>query len=346
MRILKEYEVKLNIAPSELFTGSFSNSAYLLEYLKGKFEGRCKDTSFIVAIKKIIERSMITIDKGDLAGGGYLHVRFSAEAIIHTPGSVLVGCEVVNVEKRDMIQCTHEHAFVHIKGNKNFAPTKGDLVIVRVQQIGYPTDSNHMSIAGSPYYVQNAFPIKVVRPAKLGPTEKDLLSRKLAEIEDVRKQLAAADHDTVNFFEELFYPLLNKFYSVKRDSVVLDTAYEYSDITKLVSAVLDESSELTLGEPIAFSRHSAIPKFSPSVLILTIDQVRALKDSTDKFVDKAKFGTPSIAPSTFETALLELLDDYCEFLVVLIKCAEVFNTDKIRKAHQKIWTVYSLMKKA
>src|SRR5271170_3359885 len=138
VRIHKEYEIKLNVTPVDQYTATFTDDKYLLEHLKEKFENRCMDMTYVVAIKGILSRSMMTIDKSDLAGGAYIHVRFHAEAIVFSPGSILVGCEVINVERNEMIVCKYDNAIVRIKGNKNFSPSEGDLVIVRVELVGYP----------------------------------------------------------------------------------------------------------------------------------------------------------------------------------------------------------------
>jgi hypothetical protein len=353
VRILKEYETKLNVGAADLYTGNFSDERYLLDYLKIKFEGKCMDSSFVSSIKNILARSMITIDKSDLSGGGYLHVRFSAEAIVHTAGSILVGCEVMTVEREGMIMCRHDHAMIHIKGNKNFSPNKGDLIIVRVKKIGYPVDSRSMSIAAIPYYIPHDFNIKIVRPSSIGPVEQDLLQRKLAELDAVKKLYDAADKETISFFEDLFYPYQTKAYEIKpihgrdikRGAIVLKTKHSAWNITELAESALSAaSSKLPIGETVALSRHSAIPKQSPSVLVLKPDVVRNIKTDADPFNDGTKFSI-SVVLANYAVTLEEYLNDYCEYLSVLVECANVYNTEKIRKAHSRLWTVYTLMKR-
>lgn len=346
VRILKEYETKINISPTDLFAGTFSDNAFLLEYLRAKFEGKCMDSTFVLSIRQILMRSMMTIDKSDLAGGGHLHVRFSAEAIVHVAKSVLVGCEVMAVEREGNIMCKHEHAIVHIKGNKNFSPNVGEKIIARVIKIGYPVDSKSMSVGAIPYYIPHTFHITIVKPNPIGAAEKELLHRKLAELDNIKKLYASADQTSILFFEDLFYPYSIKLFDMKRSNLVLRTNHVSWDIAQLAEAAIQDTtvSKLQMGESIALSRHSAIPKQSAHVLVLKIDEVRAIKDDqTDPFNDKTKFEMKVVA-GNYTATLLELLDDYCEYLSVLVECANTYSTDKIRRAHQRLWAVYNLTK--
>lgn len=345
MKSLKEYETRINVAPQNMCDGSMKDKD-LIMILTEKFAGKCMDASFITSIHSIKKRSMKTVDKSDLAGGGAIHVRFCARAITHPTGSVLVGCEVMNIERDGMITCRYEHAIVHIKGNRNFSPSKGDLVIAQVLETGYPVDSTNMSIAARPFSIPLKAHLKLVKPAVLVEVEVELLSRKLVELEEIKKAYDDLDKSVAKFFEDMFYPMKSTetYYTMNnKKTPVLKTSYESYDVEKLVEAAISQSAPFKTDTPIALLRHAAVPKQFPHVLVLSIDKVRGMKTIKDPMVDSAKFDTKVIA-SPFAATLLELLSDYCDYMNLIARCCAVYNTEAIRKNNSKLWSVYSSIK--
>ena len=331
MRILKEYEIKLNLSSQELYSGLLSDPVYLLNYVKERFEGKCLDKSFVTVIRAITERSMISMDKNDLAGGGSLCTVVRAEAIQYPPDSVIVGCEVTTIERDGRIICKYDNAIVHLKGDKRFSPNKGDLIPVRVIRTGYPMGSVNMSIAAQPFFIKPSFYMRVFNPAKPTAEEQDLINRKMNEIADIKKLYDACDAKLVKFFEELFYPFKDAPNPKTRKC-----PFEIKDILSLAS-----KHDLPKVNPLVMSRHSALEKSNPTVVILDVDQVKSLPPGfwTDKTVLDIK-----VNPATYGATLLEALDDYCSFLSCIVQCCEVYSTEQIRKKHQKIWTIYNQIK--
>lgn len=347
MKSLKEYETRINVAPQNMCDGSMKDKD-LIVLLTDMFAGKCMDASFITSVHSIKKRSMKTVDKSDLAGGGAIHVRFCARAITHPTGSVLVGCEVMNIERDGMITCRYDHAIVHIKGNRNFSPSKGDLVIAQVLETGYPVDSTNMSIGARPFSIPLKAHLKLVKPAVLGEVEVELLSRKLVELEEIKKQYEDVDKPIAKFFEDMFYPMKNHelYYTMNvnnKKGVVLKTSYESYDIEKLVEAAISQSAPFKLDVPIALMRHAAVPKQLPHVLVLNIDKVRGMKTIKDPMVDSTKFNTRVIA-APFAASLLEMLADYCDYMNLIVRCCSVYNTEAIRKSNSKLWSVYNQIK--
>jgi hypothetical protein len=346
MRFLKEYEIRLNVSPKNMFDGSMKNDN-LVSLLSNMFENKCVNGSFITGVRSIKDRSMITIDKSDLGGGGGVHIRFCAEAIEYQAGAALVGCEVMNVERDGMITCRYEHAIVHIKGNRNFAPTKGDLIIAKVLEVGYPLESTNMSIAACPFSIPLKAHLKLINPAQLGDVEVELLSRKMLELEEIKKNYKSVDKTVAKFFEDLFYPMKTPetYYSVneKRNVVSLKTGYESYDIEKLIEAAISSSAPFKLGTPMVLLRHAAIPKQTSSVLVLGVDKVRSMKDTKDPMIDPKLFETRVIA-SPFTATLLEILADYSDFLSTIIQCSIVYSTEAVRKNNARLWSVYKQIK--
>jgi hypothetical protein len=344
MRILKEYETKLNIAPRDMYNGSL-NENNLLAHIKNKFENICMDASFVVAIRGVNRRSMVAMDKSDLGGGGTMHIQFCAEALVYTKDDVLVGCEVINIERDGLIMCRHEHALVHIKGNRNFAPSKGDLIIARVQVVGYPLGSNQMNIAAIPYTIPLKFGMDLTRPKNnFGEAELNLFYRKMAEYSDVRKRYDDLDQTLVTFFEEMFYPLKTPgmYYAASKNKITLKTSYESWDILQLVESALN-GTMVFKSEYIVLSRHAAIPKWSPQILTLTVDQVRKIKETSDTMGDPNKF-EKSVVTSEYSTILIKYMSDYIDHLDMICRCCEVYGNEEIRNKQSRLWHIYSQIK--
>lgn len=331
MRILKEYEIKLNITGRDMYSGLLSDPVYLLNHFKGRFEGRCLDGSFITTIRTIQDRSMVQMDKNDLAGGGSMCCVLRAEAIVYPPESIIVGAEVTTIERDGRIICKYDNAIIHLKGDRRFSPNKGDLIPVRVIHTGYPPGSINMNIAAQPFFIRPSFNMKLFKPDPLSHEEQDLIKRKLNEIVDIKALYDACDKKLVQFFEELFYPFKDD-YSKGKNKCPFDT----KNIIQLAT-----KQDLPKQKPLIISSHSAIHKSTAEVVLLDVDTVKNLPASP--WCDKNILSI-SVDPTTFGTALLECLDDYCSYLSCITQCVEVYNTEQIRKKHQKIWTIYQQIK--
>jgi hypothetical protein len=327
MRILKEYEIKLNLTSQEMYSGMLSEPQYLLNYIKERFEGKCLDGTFITNIRLVSEHSQIRMDKNDLTGGGSMCCVFRAEAIIFPPETILVGCEVSTIERDGRIICKYDNAIIHLKGDKRFSPNKGDLIPIRVIRTGYPTGSINMNIAAQPFFIKGSFHMRLCVPNTLTAEEQDLIDRKLSEITDTKKAYDTCDKKLVQFFENLFYPFKDK------PSGKNKLPFEVQDLLQLVKK--------TDGQQIILSRHSAIVKSTTDVLVLDVDTVKNLPQSP--WTDKNRLDI-QIVPAKYSVVLLELLDDYCSFLDFIVQCCNTYNTEAIRKKHQKIWTIYETIK--
>jgi hypothetical protein len=326
MRILKEYEVKINLTSAEQYSGMLFDPTYLANHIKSKFEGRCLDLTFITTIREIRTRSMVSQDKNDLSGGGSFYCVFLAEAIVYPADSVIVGCEVTTIERDGRIICKYDNAIIQLKGDKRFSPNKGDLIPVRVIRTGYPLGLATMNIAAQPYFIQPLIKMRLFKPDAITSTEQDLINRKLTEISDVKKAYDAADSKLVKFFEELFYPFQEQ---------LKKPPFDVKDILQLV-----KKQDLP-ADPIIICRHPGLVKSDTQVFLIPIDVVKNLPQSEWTNKDKLEV---KIIPATYGEVLLEILDDYCSFLETITHCCDVYNTEQIRKKHQKIWTIYNSIK--
>lgn len=347
MRILKEYETKINLSPTEMYSGILSNDDYIMNFLRKQFEGHCMESSFITNIKSIKERSLVSIDKNDLGGRGSICVVFCAEAVVYPPGSIIVGAQVAQIERDGRIICKYDNALIHLRGDRKFAPSKGDLIPVQVIRTGYPLGSDNMAIAAQPYWTAPTFSIRLVQPELLTPDEKDLVSRKLTEITDLEKVYADLPVKVKQFFEENFYPFAStdEFYKNDTKSGLgkLKSPFEQVNLIELATQATTSSKvdSVKIGVPICFSRHSAIPKYLPTILQFEPSIVKQLP--TGPWTDRTKLDL-KLTTATYSDMLIEFLDDYCSWLDLIIKCVEVYQTETIRKHHQKLWTIYQALK--
>lgn len=335
MRILKEYETKINLNAESLYGGILSDENYILNFLKQNFENRCMDSSFITNILNIKHRSMIPIDKDNLEGGGSICVVFRAESLVYAPNSILCGCKVTNIEHDGKILCEYDNATIHVRGNRNFAPLKDDLIIVQVVRIGYPNGSVRMNIAALPYFIQPTFHSRLSKVEQPNSDDIDLLKRKLKEITDVEAIYKKLDTKIVKFFNDLFYPF-------KDPSMYAKPSFDQYNIIELAESCISGSkSPIKHGSLFLFSRHSALHKQLPTAFGISADLIKTLP--RDNFTDRDKLDI-KMSSATYARSLLEMLDDYCSYLQLIIKCCDTYNTEQIRKKHQKLWTVYENIK--
>ena len=357
MRILKEYETKINLSATEMFSGILSDDNYIMNFLRKQFEGRCMDSSFVTNIKSIKARSLVSIDKNDLGGRGSICVVFRAEAVVYPPNSVIVGAQVASIERDGRIMCKYDNALIHLRGDRKFAPAKGDLIPVLVLRTGYPVGSDNMSIAAQPYLIAPTFNMRLTQTENLTDEERDLISRKLVEIADSEKLFQTLPASTRQFFEALFYPYNDpELYATVKTGKPdkpdkpdkLKSPFESVDIIALANKAVTSATVSDVkvprpktGEPTVFSRHSAITKSSTLALQIDIATVKLLP--TGPWTDRTKIEV-KLTAAAYADMIIEFLDDYCTWLNLIIDCCGVYNTEAIRKSHNKLWTIYGMLK--
>lgn len=285
---------------------------------------------------------MIVIDKSDLAGSAYMYIVFRADSLVYPPGSIIVGAEVIAIEREGRIIARSTNAIIHIKGDRNFAPSKGDMIICVARKSGYPQGSADMVIVAEPFFIQQNFSMLLVKPEVLKQDEQTLVAMKLQEIEAAERLLKDQDAGLIEFFNETFYPFKDRTTSItkKRNKSPFDVI-DIIEIATALSTGTDPLGVMSKSKPIILSRHSAIDKSSTVAFAINPDTIRNLPKHP--MTNKDVIGI-SIEGSGYAIAILALLDDYCSYIQMISACCETFNTDSIRKKHNKLWAIYDHLK--
>lgn len=333
MIIIKEYETKINLKPDEMFSGGISDSQFLIDKLRKRYEQKCEGNSFIVKIIGITQKSMITIDKSDLHGGGSISVVFNVEAIVYPAGTILVGCDVQSIERNGQILCKYDNAVIYIKGDRNLAISSGDKIIVEVLKTGYPKGEKLMAIAAKPFFIQRTFYMDVIRPPKaLATDEIELLKQTLAEVDNIELKLAEHNKSSVKFFTDLFYPFSK--------SVSIPKEFKKHDLKTLVSKYIDSNDVFPSNVPIILSKNSTIPRNEMTIYSISPESLSQIKDK----IQSPDFIDVKINTSTLVYTLVKYMREYIDYINLIIDASNIYNTETIRKNYQKMWQFYIRMK--
>jgi hypothetical protein len=336
MRIIKRYEVVLNLSAQELFSNI---NATIMDKLRKQFEGRCYKSSLIMTIKEVEKRSPVTLATSILNGSGDVNVQFTAESIIYQEGDILSGCEVVRIERNNRIICKYEHAVVNLRGNKNLQNLKpGQFINVQVNGAVYPIFHDKITINALPYAYSTKFTIYFTTlNAKAIPLEQiQLIKEKLSDIDAEYKLYSAANTKVVKFLNELYYPYKTAFNPKQK----LEKYLEFDDIYEIASSLV--AGKKGSDKRIGLCRHPLIDKSSPTVLSVGAELLQEHSNSELLNAETYEISAVEEIPGT---VVLKLLDDYLKYIRMLRESAEIYGAEKKLDEHSNIWNIYNRMKK-
>lgn len=332
MRIIKHFETKLNISSEEMYMGDLDQ--ILIDKLRAQYEGICENQSYVQSIQKINKRSMITIDKSDLQGGGSVSVDFSAEVLIYPTGTILVGCEIQNIENNGYILCQYDNALIYIRGDRTIHLDRKDKIIIQVLQTKYPKGEKLITVVGSLFHITNEFNMIALKPplAKTISQEyKDALGAKLIEINDAEKELGKHQSKLVKFFTDTLYPF-NKPLTPVKDFKTVNFLTIAQDLSK-------GKDSLKPGESIIVSKHPALRRETPEIITISPKTKPPQNNWTNPQIYKIK-----INPADYAPTILNFMQEYLEYITALSNMCEVYKTEAARNSHKKLWNLYNKLK--
>lgn len=333
MKIIKQFETKMNISPAEMYAGDLNQ--LLVDKLRNNFENKCEDGSYVVSIQEILKRSKIKIDKSDLRGGGTISIRFSAEVIVYPQGSILVGCSIKNIENNGHILCQYENALVYIRGDKNTQIPASSRLIVEVLHTKYPKGSGIITVFGSMFHITNAVNMIIVKPddpKNVSQEQKDAIQVKLQELNTAQKELEKHPKKLVKFFSDMFYPI-RKEISIPKDLGKLDVAKIAQDIVK-------NKSPINSGNSIIICKHPALRREDTTILMLDPRKNKNVKNSWMN----PQFFNIKINPFGYINSIMHILQIHVEYTAALSRMCEEYKTEASRNQHDKLWKIYDRIK--
>ncbi len=216
MEIERTYEKILNISAVEMYTKDIDGM--ILDKLRQTYNGRCENSTLIKDVKKIIKRSQIELARDRLDGSGTISVMFLAMALVYEQGSIMVGCEIVNIDRVNQIACKFKDSLVYIPSNPKLSVLRrGDKIITRVIRASYTQKQKIISVVAEMYFCPSDFIILAVKIVPLEQDKKlqaqDLLG-KIADILVKRDELTAKNKTKWARLEKLFYPFHDESFIV------------------------------------------------------------------------------------------------------------------------------------
>lgn len=337
MRIVKIYETIINLTAVELFTNI---DATVMDKLRKRYEGVCYKSSLIMKILEITKRDPPKLAISRLDGSGDVNVQFTAEAIVYQEGDILVGCEVVRVERNNRIICKYANAVINLRGNRNLQSLKpGQLITVLVEGTHYTINHDKITITALPYAYPSKFTIyfTTLNPKNISFEQLQLIKDKLNDIDEEYKKYSQAPTRIVKVLNETYYPYKTPFSAKQK----LDKYLGLDDIYEIASQLV-KSDKKTATTEIGLARHPFIDKSTPHVL--TVGTELLANPSSSDLLNAETYAITAVkeAPGT---VVLTLLDDYLGYLRMVREAAELYQTEKLWNEHSNIWRIYDSMKR-
>lgn len=342
MEITKTYEKVMNLSASEMFANDLDG--IIMDKLKSKYVGKCENSTFIKEILGITRRSMVEMTRDLLDGTGRLCIQFDAKAIVYEEGTIMVGCEIKNIEKTTSIVCMKDNLFIYIKSHPKLRPLKkGDKLIVQVSKAGYQKDQKIISIDAQMFFCPTDFIIYRIKCDNRSPPPEfqTAIKEKITTIQELE---AKRDEALKNknykkkwdYFAELFYPY-KELHAKSKECA----EFNIIEFAKRVS-----SGKYPKENEIFLSRHPMIIKTNPvmyEISTKTILQNLTKDDNTSPLFDKQKVSGVQLIRKDIFSTIMEFLQDYYSYIKMLSDIMEQYDEDDIKK-FDHIWKIYSRQK--
>lgn len=327
MKILKEYEIHLNLTAAEVYTSAADNN-YLLSKIRNLYDGRCLASTLITSILRIIRQSDIYCTKSKNDGSYEMDMVFEAEAIIYNAGNIISDCVIKKVETTGQIICVSDYAVIRLDINRLVQSIgEGGRIPVLVHSSSYTFGKREITVTGETYFhPQREFVLYKLMgdiPAEAKMQFK-ILEDKIAEEVAWAAGLDKDERKQYDYFASLFYPW--------------KTVKPINDKKLIVASILTCKDDMQINY---IAKHPIQDEASGSVLIIPEDV--ALEgpkhpllgsDYIVKFiVDKR------------DKIMYTLLVEYLNYLSMLKEYCTLYNTPEKLKSNQRAWDLYLKRKK-
>ena len=315
MHITKEYEVVLNLTPKEIYQKKH-------DIIKAKlidlYEGKCEKNTLIVKILSINYISSIYISKTRINGEADVNVKFTADAVIHEPEEILVGCKYITTLDSGQILFDYPTAYINMGKSPNITNIKvNQLLTLKIRNVSYVKNDSKITVIAEPY--SYSFNFIIYKPI-WKQTDQDIINTKLDLIKTEKQR--KINQNLFNFFDDIYYMykniVVNKPESVK--------TLNFTEIEKIKE------------KDIYLIRHPYIKKSKPECFyILQQDFVKGIKGNL--FIDKLAY---SIIELPIDLIIINMLNDYYNYIKMLNDMSEIYKESEIDN-YSNIWNMYNNM---
>nr|QQV29662.1 hypothetical protein K-LCC10_0407 [Kaumoebavirus] len=226
MRIQKSFTVSITIANQlELFSNDLD--AQISKKLNTHFKGRCFDGHYILDIVKF-ERSGCRMDVNGGTGAGIVHVCFTAEVLVYSPGEIIVDCVVSKIVSTGIIICRGPSCVIILNNHPSLSTVReGQYLPVRVAEVKYTPFKETVSVKALPFIsFKRPEPLQMV-PSKVPAAITKMLTDSLGTIDELEKQLEELKAKHPKVFETIvsstMKPDENEGETITLDQIVKDT---------------------------------------------------------------------------------------------------------------------------
>ena len=153
MKVVKEYEVHMNLEAGEAYGAS---DEYLLEKIKKFYDGRCYNSSYVTSVRRIVRKSDIYCTKNKNDGSSELDIIFEADALIYVTGTIVPDCEIKHIDANGQIICALPNVAIRLDVNRMMQSLgPGAKIPVMIHQASYSIGKHEISILGEAYVPPN-----------------------------------------------------------------------------------------------------------------------------------------------------------------------------------------------
>ena len=346
----KEYEVHLNLKADEVYMAA-TDPDFIINKLKGIYQGKCLHSSFISEIKKITRHSDMYCSKSRDDGSSDMDIIFEADAITYTNGDIISGCQIKTVESTGQILCRKDHTVARLEINR-LVQSMGDnaLIPVLVKSAYYQIGKAEITVGGE-IFTPSSETIIYQLIADTPTADLILMLQQLtAKIDEKRVQIKNAPKPARDFFTDLFTPLKKQAPIPKKLVVDLQSLISTSGgITKWIVQhptlygtgqvyEINESDIPTWAHPVKGGTEKKKPNGKKEIP----KEPKKEKDKIPK--DKPLKDETKILSDGYSITLYRLLSEYLTHLQLIYEHTVLFPTQADIKKNQKCWIFYEKRK--
>ena len=368
MKIVKLYEVKLNISAVELYQGLLDDS-FLLNKVRHLYEGKCLFSSLILTIRGIPKKSGFYCSKSRNDGSTDIDLCFEAESLVYQKGDIIVGCEIKHIDRSGQIICSAPHAIIQLERDRRIQGLgMGKTIPVMVERAGYSIGKSQITVTGIPYFHSSDFilyQVKNIDNAQI-PGDDIMVLQKLADNIKAEVDLVKIlDTKQYEFFNKLFYPFKGdpdkrkneKYHDQIKLVDLMDFIDKLPDIKAKKPKPPKPETKTSIKSPKPTKTKTSKKKGGDDVMFLMRHPVLLKSESMAFSVDPSFFrGTAPkvkllsedyniiVETDDYVSVLYTLLSDHYNYLKMIRLHCEFYTEEKL-KQNDKVWNLYQTRKK-
>ena len=329
MKVVKILETCLDIKDiNDMFCSNYNEK--MMQILKSKFKNHCYKSIYILDILRIVKRSELKCKNKVLDGDVYIHISFEVSGIIYEKGDIIHGCSIVQINNNGTIHAKSKYASIYIKNIDGLTVFKEkDEIPVIVNTARYSIFETEISVSAVIFMpiVKKSIIFRILdkgesesNSASKDAIEKMVNLQLLQDLQDhVKSKKTASFLPIYKTIRETIYPFKNpknqKTYgkTLNIDLSLIDEISD-SDLVYNPTSYMDNTTISLISE----SDVKLIERQYPSTTIVEINRMDYVVHTLNE--------------------LIKNLEQFAEFL-------ETYNTITKFKSAQKIWAIYTLLKK-